>query len=279
MSELKIQKSDGISFIEREGSGPSVVFLHGIGSNAGSFRSVFDHLPSSCHLLAWNAPGYGDSDPLRPDWPTATAYAEALAKFLKARDLGSVILVGHSLGTLIAAAFARTYPDQVSHLILVSCAAGYGVPVGGDMPASVAARISDLETLGPKDFARTRAPRLVHQPAQYPDVVARVEDAMSKVTRSGYAQAVRMLASGSLNDTLRDLQGPCSFITGTEDQVTPPDQTFAAATAWAESRGETPGMERIEQAGHAVYMQQPDAFAKTLQHLIASIEMNGETND
>ena len=280
MSELKIQKAHGISFIERKGAGPSFVFLHGIGSNADSFRAVFDLFPADAHLIAWNAPGYGDSDPLAVAWATAGDYAKALRDFLTARGLGPVILLGHSLGTLIAAAFARAYPDRVSQVILAASASGYNVPVGGEMPSSVAARISELERLGAKEFARTRAARLVYQPDQNPDVVALVEAGMSRVNPAGYAQAVRMLANGALPDMMRSVTVPCGFIIGTGDQVTPEQQTLDAAEAWAKAQGKTPTIERIEQAGHAVYMQQPDAFTAAVQRLVATAKHRiGETHD
>ncbi len=281
MSDTKIA---GISFVERAGPGPCLVFLHGIGSNAGSFRALFDRLPSDFHLLAWNAPGYGASDPLAADWPVAADYATALLGLLRALGAGPVVLVGHSLGALVAAAFARAYPEHVAHLVLASCAAGYGVPVDGEMPASVAKRITDLDALGPAEFARTRAPRLVHRPEDHSEVVAAVADAMSRVTPHGYAQAVRMLASGDLYDTLRHVTVPCDFVTGAEDQVTPARQTFAAAEAWAAARGLTPRMESIPEAGHAVYIQRADAVAATLLRLVAAVAptpkaLIGDPND
>lgn len=282
MSELKTHKIDGISFIERDGPGPCLVFLHGIGSQARSFHALFEQLPPDYHLLAWQTPGYGNSDPVAPEWPIAKDYADALAGLLRARDLGPIILIGHSLGTLIAADFARAYPDMVSCVVLASCAPGYGAQVGGEMPPLVAKRITDLQALGGREFARARAPRLVYQPEDNAEVVAVVEDGMSKVLPHGYAQAVRMLASGRLYETLQHVSVPCRFITATDDLVTPPPQTQAAAEAWANAHGVSAHVEEIEMAGHAVYVQQPCAFAKTLLRLIADHNPNaliGDTND
>lgn len=280
MSDIKTRKANGISFVERNGGGPCFVFLHGIGSNADSFRPVFDLLPSNLHLLAWNAPGYGRSDALAVHWPTAEDYAKALHDFLSACGLGPVVLIGHSLGTLIAAAFARAYPEQVLQLVLAACASGYGVPVGGEMPASVGARISELEKLGPVEFARTRAARLVYEPEQNPQAVARVKAGMSNVEPAGYAQAVRMLANGALPDAMRGVTVRCGFIIGAEDQVTPEQQTLDAAQAFSEAQGAPARIERIAEAGHAVYMQQPAAFTAAMLRLIAgSTESIGETND
>lgn len=258
----------GISYVERAGDGPVVVFLHGIGSNAASFARLFDAMPPAYRLIAWNAPGYGGSTPLEADWPVAADYADALAEFLDALGITTCTLVGHSLGTLMGAAFAKAHPDRVSHLVLAACAQGYGVALGDPMPEGVAKRISDLQELGPKAFAATRAARLVHAPDTAPEVVARVEGAMAQVDPSGYAQAVRMLASGDLAACLTGLRTPCSFIIGAQDQVTPEAQTLRAAQAWAGDQN-APGIIRISDAGHAVYVQQPDAFAAALAGILA----------
>ncbi len=79
MNNLSHHKSGPIEFFERKGhSEIEVVLLHGIGSNALSFESLIKELPDSWRLIAWNAPGYGDSNPLKPDWPIAEDYALAL---------------------------------------------------------------------------------------------------------------------------------------------------------------------------------------------------------
>jgi pimeloyl-ACP methyl ester carboxylesterase len=258
----------GICYAERAGAGPAIVFLHGIGSNAGSFAQVFERVAQPYRLIAWNAPGYGGSAALVEDWPSAADYARALEIFLDDLGIASCILVGHSLGTLIAAAFAQTNPERVSHLVLAACAQGYGITDPAQMPAGVAKRITDLKSLGPDVFARTRAARLVHAPDAAPEVVARVEAAMAQVDPLGYAQAVRMLARGDLSATMAQVKTPCSFIIGAQDVVTPEAQTIAAARAWAEPRA-MPTITRIAEAGHAVYIQQPDAFAAALQEALA----------
>lgn len=258
----------GIEWLERDGSGPAIVLLHGIGSNAGSFIPLQGFLPQSARLLAWNAPGYGASRALVPRWPSAKDYARVLLDWLDAAGLERVILVGHSLGTLIAAAFARAHPGRVAHLVLAASACGYGVAPGTALPEKVAARIADLAALGPRDFARTRAPRLVHDPDANPDLVRHVETAMAAVNPAGYAQAVHMLASGDLEETLRGVTVSTGFIIGAEDVVTPRAQTDRAARA----RGGDVPVHVIADAGHAVYLQQPAAFAVALSRIIATPE-------
>lgn len=264
ITEAKPGVVGDLSYLERAGDGPVIVFLHGIGSNATSFAAVFGALPAGLALLAWNAPGYGASAPLGEPWPLAADYAEKLAGFLDGLGHASVHLVGHSLGTLIAASFARTYPERVESLTLASTANGYGVPRGGTLPEGVAARLTDLARLGPAAFARARAANLVHQPERHSAVVARVEAAMAEVRPEGYGQAARMLATGDLPGDLAHVAMRPGFICGEEDRVTPMAQTVAAADAWAAAHGVRPKITGIERAGHAVYLQQTGPFCAAL---------------
>jgi pimeloyl-ACP methyl ester carboxylesterase len=263
-----VDLATGLTWEGRDGPGPTVVWLHGIGSNAGSFRTVFDHMPARFRLVSWNAPGYGGSRPLDAPWPIAQDYAEALRGFLDALHVERVVLVGHSLGTLIASAFARLWPERVSILVLAASACGYRVPRGSALPEKVAARITDLTTLGPTAFAKARAPRLVFAPDANPGLVHQVETAMAAVDPAGYAQAVHMLATGDLEDTLKAVRVPVGFIIGAQDVVTPRDQTLRAARAVQSATGQTPEIHEIEGAGHAVYLQKPAEFTDALMRLI-----------
>ena len=262
------ENCNGVSYLARPGTGPTVAFLHGIGSNATSFAHLFDILPSHWNLLAWNAPGYLASDPLDDMWPSPADYAHRLARFLDDLGVKELHLVGHSLGALIAAAFARHYPKRLSSLVLASLASGYCVPRRGDMPAKVGARIEELNRLGPAAFAKARAANLVYDPDRFEDVVARVEAVMADVNPHGYAQAVHLLATGDLLADLAQVPIRPGFIIGVQDRVTPIAQTNAAAEAWQAAHGSRPSVFEIQDAGHAVYLQKPKEFCAAVIELM-----------
>lgn len=268
--DVALATSAGISFLRRSAPGAAVVFLHGIGSRGASFLPLLPHLHADLDLIFWNAPGYAGSRPLDQDWPTEDAYATALVTLFDALGLDRVTLVGHSLGTLIAARFAALHGDRLSGLVLAACAAGYGVPVGGTLPEKSQARIDALVELGGPAFARTRAPRLVHTPDTSPAAVAAVEQAMAAVAMPGYGQAVRMLSSGKLMENLAQVTVPTTFIWAEGDVVTPEAQTLAAIEARSAAGAAAPAYHRIPDAGHAVYLEQPAAFAEILTTALAS---------
>lgn len=262
--------SGNIEYLERAGrTGPVLVLLHGVGSNAASFSPLLDHLPRDWRLIAWNAPGYGGSAPLEAGWPLALDYAAALRGFLDRLDLERVLLAGHSLGCLMAASFASMHRERVVRLLLGSPALGHGVPRGAALSVAAQARIDDLETLGPDRFAAVRSPRLVYRAEENPEIVRRVRDGMARVSAPGYPQAARMLASGRLIDDAQRLQVPTDVIVGAEDVVTPPDSArrahAALRDAWRGALTIVPG------AGHALYQQAPAAFAAALAALAETV--------
>lgn len=252
----------GLERLERPGDGPVLVLLHGIGSQAASFTPLLSQLAPETRVIAWNAPGYGASEPLAEDWPEANDYAEALGPLFDALALERATVVGHSLGTLIGTAFAARHRDRVSRLVLASPALGHGVPRGGVLSPAAQARIDDFERMGPEAFAKARAARLVYRPEANPALLARVTQAMSSVTMPGYAQAARMLASGRLLDDIERLSVPTDVIVGAQDAVTPPDGARRAHDALpAPHRG---AFVLVPDAGHALYQQAPAAFAAVL---------------
>lgn len=254
--------SASIDYRERPGTGPTVVLLHGIGSNADSFAGLLPLLPADWRVIAWNAPGYGGSAPLAAGWPVAADYADALAAFLDRLGLDRVTLVGHSLGVLMGAAFAAARPDRVERLLLASPALGHGVTAGTVLSLAAQARIDDLARLGPAAFAAARAPRLVYRPEENARLVAAVEAGMGRVTSPGYDQASRMLAAGRLLEDARRLSVPTEVIVGEEDVVTPPEGARALHAAIpAAVRGR---LVEVPAAGHALYTQAPFAFAQAV---------------
>jgi pimeloyl-ACP methyl ester carboxylesterase len=246
----------GIGWREWPGPGPVAVCLHGIGSRAASWARLAEHLPG-WRVIAWEAPGYGPSAPLPNTAPVASDYAERLRVFLAALGLPRFHLVGHSLGTLIGAAFARHTPERLATLTLASCAQGGGLAPGAPLAAAHQRRIDDLATLGAQEFAAARAPRLIHDAPAHPELVAEVAAAMASVTLPGYAQAVHMLAGADLAGTCALVGVPTAVIVGAEDTVTPPEQSHRAHSALPD-----PGpFHLVPGCGHALPLQAPEALA------------------
>ena len=259
MSAIEFHTTAGVSYLLRPGAGTPVVLLHGIGSQARSFLPLMEALDPRFSVLAWNAPGYGDSTPLAVACPDASDYAAVLNRLLAELGISRCILIGHSLGTLVAARLALVSANRVAMLALISPALGYGAERTAPLPPPVASRLDDLNRQGAAAFAAQRAPGLVADPAARPDVLREVERAMADVRRPGYDQALHMLASGRLLKDAAQVAVPTAVWVGR-----------SIASPRRPTRGELfetlpPAVRRsyreIEGAGHAVCQEQPVEIA------------------
>ena len=249
--------ADGFTWIEA-GEGVPLILLHGIGSGAASWEEQIAGFADRHRVVAWDAPGYGGSVPLALPAPAASDYAEALTGFLLAAGIDRFHLVGHSLGALMACAFARLRPDRLLSLLIAAPAAGYGTADAELREARRTARLDLLEKLGPEGMARERYDALLsdNAPSQARN---RVRAVMARIRPDGYRQAVEMLAAGDIHADAREIGLPATVVVGGVDRVTPPDGCREVAKSFARSRFEIlPGL------GHACYVEGPDAFNSVL---------------
>ncbi len=108
----------------REGTGPTVVLLHGSGSSLDAFDAVARRLRDRREVVRMDLPGFGLTGP-RPDRDYRIgAYARFLDGLLGQLGIGSAVLVGNSLGGNIAWQYTLDFPDRVRGLVLVN-ATGY----------------------------------------------------------------------------------------------------------------------------------------------------------
>jgi len=99
----------------------TVLFLHGIGNSGAAWDEIIDGLPKDLRLITIDLLGFGESQ--RPDWAVYSAKTQArsvMATFLKLRLRGQIIIVGHSLGSLVAVEIAKRYPLLVRSMVLFS---------------------------------------------------------------------------------------------------------------------------------------------------------------
>jgi pimeloyl-ACP methyl ester carboxylesterase len=254
-------RSGGFSY-RTAGEGPPLVLLHGIGSGSGSWVRQLASLASQYRVIAWDAPGYGDSSPLAPPAPTAADYAAALADFLDALELPRVALVGHSLGAIMAAAFARRYPARVAKLVLASPAGGYGTADAAARERRLAERLQLMAELGPEGHAQARAPRLV-APEASAEAKALVLWNLAQLHPEGYAQAARMLAYADIKPDVAAYPHALLVVCGTADTVTP--EASCRAIAAAAPRGV---YRAIAGAGHICYIEAPNRFGALVRKFL-----------
>jgi acetolactate synthase-1/2/3 large subunit len=236
------------------------VLLHGIGSNAGSWQFQLDAARnrSDIRVLAWNAPGYLGSAHLAMDAPSASDYAAALWTWLNRLNVTTpVVLVGHSLGCLTAAAAAAMQPARVRELILLSPARGYGAVSEAERQEKLQGRLATMHKLGIAGMAKARSAALLapNSPQALTDKACSL---MAQLNERGYTQAATMLANGDIALDLAKITCPVRVAVGSLDAITPPSACAKVAAAANTT------LVDLGAVGHLCALEAPDAVNQLL---------------
>ena len=237
-----------------QGSGTPLTLLHGISSGAASWHKQMA-LPGY-RVLAWDMPGYGESPMLATARADAGAYADALARMLDRAGVQKTVLLGHSLGALVAAAFAARYPQRVRDLVLADVAQGYGQAEAAQREKIWQGRQQQM-ALGGEAMAEGRAAKLLRAGAREADV-ATVAAGMRRLRSEGYLAAAWMLAHDDIHRWLAGYRGRFAVWCGEQDAITQPELVQGVALRY--------GMPylAIPQAGHASYLDNATFFNQQL---------------
>lgn len=289
---------------------PPVVFLPGYGAGALFFWRNVDALAPHLRLFACDWLGTGRSG--RPRFE-ARGHEEAEGFFIdsldswrraEGLDKGKIVLVGHSLGGYLAAAYALRHPEHVQHLVLV-CPAGipekpegwesrfasasafrrllYRAAAGaweaGLTPGSV---IRTLGPWGPGLVQKYVGGRFTYHGQPLTDAEAPVFSSyfyhIAAAPGSGEYALRHLLEPGvwarsPLHKRLLELKGvPVTFVYGEHDWMQPSNAVALAQELDRVRPRSVPSdhaVEIIPDAGHYVFLEQPQAFNSTLLRVLA----------
>lgn len=248
------------SYLER-GHGVPLVFLHGVGGDASAWEPQLAFFAPWYRCIAWNLPGYAGSTPL-PKTRFSTL-AKALADLLDTLTTGSVHLVGHSLGGMIAQEFIAAYPDRVRTLTLSATSPAFGKADGDWQREFLAAR------LGPLEQGATMAelaPAIVQKligPAPDPAGVTRAIACMSAIAPDAYRAAVTCLLGFDRRADLARITVPTLVIAGRHDGTAP--ALMMETMAKRIPQGE---FLCLEHAGHLLTLERPHEFNAALNRFL-----------
>lgn len=102
------------------GTGEPLLLLHGFGANKDNFTFVAGHLTDSCHVIAPDHIGFGESS--RPAGASYSPISQTkrLRQFVKSLGLKKIHIGGSSMGGHIAMTYAALYPGEVSSMWLLA---------------------------------------------------------------------------------------------------------------------------------------------------------------
>ena len=201
MPEVRLEGGpvDGLAVhYVRQGRGPSIVLLHGLGGFAESWRGTIEALAKRADVLALDLPGFGLSAKPRTRYDL-DFFTRVLHGFLDVIGVGQASLVGHSLGGAVAVAYALTRPARVDRLALVSA-----VVPGFDYRPSWLYRMATIRGLG--EAAALCARRPVYRAALARCFHAPVAGEVDALVDWSYAERTAWDAKAAYLATLRDVR-------------------------------------------------------------------------
>jgi pimeloyl-ACP methyl ester carboxylesterase len=238
---------------EQVGSGPTVILLHGILGDSRMFASQLADMADHFTLVAWDAPGCGQSSDPPSSWRMPD-YADCLAEFIAALGLQDSHVLGVSWGGVLALALVDRYPTLSARLVLVGAYAGWA----GSLPTEECERrltscLRESE-LPPEQFIPGWIPGLL-TPAADASVVSDVIDVMSDFHPDGYRVMAQAVADADLRSVLANIDKPTLVVHGEADSRSP-------VHVGEKLQAAIPGaiLTVVPNAGHLCNLENPECF-------------------
>ena len=241
-----------------DGAATAVVFLHGVGSDKSVWRPQLDNFGRERRTIAFDYPGYGESDPA-PEGTTRDDYAAAIVSAMSELGIDRAHICGLSLGGVVAIAMNAAAFERIASLILADTFAVH--PDGQAIYDRSLAASSDLRVL-----AEARVDVLLAQPAD-PAVRTEVVETMARIDSAAYRIGAQAVWLADQRERADDVRVPTLVICGTEDKVTPPALSRELAHL-------IPGAqyEPIESAGHLSNLERPAEFNTLVGAFIRGVD-------
>lgn len=254
-----------------------IVFIHGWGMNRGIWNKLIQQLTlsDSDDIITLDLPGYADTPALAEE-TDIDAIAKHLVSQLKPDS--SVILVGWSLGGLIATSMAKLISDRLQSLILIASTPKF--TQNKTWPHAVKSEVfqnfyQQLKTDFVKIIQRFIAITVMGSPTARKDQ-KEILTALSEVSDSKtYGLNLSTLEAGldillatDFREELINFKSPLFILTGDRDTIVP-----VAAMESIRTQRETLNLhcelEVIHHAGHAPFISHTNASAKFLQKILS----------
>jgi pimeloyl-ACP methyl ester carboxylesterase len=241
--------------VEIDGEGDAVLMIHGLGGTTNTFTPL---LPAFARhkRVRFDLPGSGRSSRVKGAL-SVTVFIQAARKALAAAKVDKAHVVGHSMGTIVAAHFAAAEPAAVRSLVLF----GPLLAPPDQARANIRARAAKArqEGMGGIADALVQASTSSETKQRRHTAVAFVRESLMGQDPDGYARSCEALAEMQPADTSR-IACPTLLVTGDEDVVAPPQSVRMMGQKIARSRVET-----LRGCGHWTPVEKPDECIELLK--------------
>lgn len=228
-------------FVE-EGKGEPLVLLHGLFGALSNFMDLIDCFKEKYTVYIPMLPLY---DLTNLD-TSVSGLAKHVSKFIEAKKLNNVHLLGNSLGGHIALVYALKHPERVKSITLTGSSGLFENGMGETYPKR-----------GDKDYIRKKVELTFYNPASANDEL--VDEVYNIVNNRLKAVKIIYLAKSAirhhLGSELQNIKQPVCLIWGKNDTITPPMVAEEFKKLLPNSE-----LHWIDKCGHAPMMEVPGEF-------------------
>lgn len=240
---------------------PLLVFLHGFNGSSKSWAYQFAHFVDY-NIIAIDAPGFGGSHLLEGGM---TAIAEETAGLIKSLFTKKAVIIGHSMGGMLAQVLAANHSDLCAALILSCTHKGRAQSKDTSLDAATLERIEQRRVMDDLEYGFLRVNKMLRDELA-PDVLTFLSDVAGEITVEGIRSGG--LAMHHLDTTilLNKISAPVAILTAENDIVVSP-------VAAAALKAGLPNAQNIQLfgVGHAPYCEDPSSFNSAITQFLCTI--------
>ena len=265
-------------YAERFGAadGPSIVLIPGLSCGGDVWRGTVEALAENYDLHVLTLAGFAGQPALTSDEPFLPRVRDAIAKYIKARQLTRPTLVGHSLGGFLAYWVASAYPDHVGAVVAVD-----GLPFLGALqdpeatPESHRAWAEQTRSmfagLSTEQF-RAQTELSLRTMIRNPKDIAWVAEMSGSSDPATVGQAMAEMMTLDLRDDLANITAPILLL-GAFGGLPSEEMRQDMAARYRQQITAAPKAKLIETPTlHFVMLDRPDVFLTTLRSFLAEVQ-------
>ncbi|MEJ1160943.1 3-oxoadipate enol-lactonase [Prosthecomicrobium sp. N25] len=261
---MRMVRANGIEVhiaLEGPEGGMPVVFANSLGTDLRVWDAVVPLLPKGLRMLRYDKRGHGLTGATREPY-TIDLHVADLTGVLDALGIRGAVVVGLSIGGLIAQGLAAARPDLVRALVLMDTAHRIGTAETWNQRIE-AIRAGGLDSIGDAVMERWFS---AGYRAAYPEEVAGWRNMLVRTTVDGYLGSCAAIRDADLEREARSIMVPTLLLCGSADLSTPPDLVRGTAEIIPGARFEV-----IDGAGHLPCVEAPERTADLISGFVGAL--------